>query len=258
MRKNKSDERLKEERLNNQGYLMKIVEYIDFNNITVEFQDEHKAKIHTNYKHFLSGQVKNPYHPTIFNVGILGDKLPAKENGKITKEYNTWSSMLRRCFDEKYKNKKPTYKDVTCCKEWLLFDNFYEWLHDQKNFKKWLSNDKWSIDKDILVKNNKIYSPETCCLVPNKINSLFIKNNAKRNNLPIGVQKHQKKYRACFNFFNKYTEFPVRDTVNEAFMDYKHYKEDFIKEVAKEEYLKENITKECYEAMMDYQVKIDD
>lgn len=252
------EDRIGQENLNYQDCLMKIVAYNKANDITVEFQDKYKSTVHTSYRHFLNGQIKNPYYPTVFNVGILGNKYSTHINGKLTKEYNMWSGMLRRCYDEKYKNKKPTYKNVTCCEEWLLYENFYEWLHSQDNFDKWLNDDKWAIDKDILVKGNKIYSPDTCCLVPIKINSLFIKSNATRGSLPIAVQKHQQKYRACFTAFNKYITLPVRDTIDEAFMDYKQYKEHIIKRIAKEEYDKGNIVKRCYESMMNYEVDIND
>ena len=38
-------------------------------------------------------------------------------------------------------------------------------------------------------------------------------------------------------------------------MEYKKYKEDYIKQIADEEYSVGNITKKCYEAMMNYKVK---
>lgn len=186
----KGKERIGEVRLNNQGCLMKITEYIDANNITVEFQDEYGFKVNTQYGQFKLGEVKNPYYPSVFGVGIIGTKYPLRENGKNTKEYVSWKSVLRRSFDEKLKKRYITYKSVECCEEWLLFENFYEWLHSQENFDKWFNGDKWEIDKDILVKGNKIYSPDTCCLVPHNINSLFTKSNATRGDLPIGVIRH--------------------------------------------------------------------
>lgn len=48
----KKNERLGEERYNNSGYLMKIVEYNNANDIVVEFQDEDKIKVHTGYNNF--------------------------------------------------------------------------------------------------------------------------------------------------------------------------------------------------------------
>lgn len=252
--------RLGEEKTNNQGCLMKIIKYNNSMDIIIEFQDRYKAKIKTQYSHFLSGEIKNPYYKSVFGIGMVGNKYPKSINGKITKEYNTWSGMLRRCFDSKCKKEHPTYQNAICCDEWLLFENFYEWLHKQKNFDKWVSLDKSAIDKDILVKGNKIYSPETCCLVPMIINNLFIKSDASRNDLPIGVSKRNNGFLArCNNpITNKRVCLGTYLTIEEAFLSYKQYKENLIKQVAKEEYDKGNIIKQCYNAMLNYTVEITD
>lgn len=48
-------------------------------------------------------------------------------------------------------------------------------------------------------------------------------------------------------------------TPEDAFYSgYKPHKEDLIKQVAQIEHDKGNITKKCYEAMMNYQVEIED
>ena len=47
----------------------------------------------------------------------------------------------------------------------------------------------WELDKDILVKGNKIYSPDTCCFVPKEVNTVFTKRQSKRGDYPIGVIK---------------------------------------------------------------------
>lgn len=262
----KRNERLGEERLNNQGCLMKIVEYINFDDITVEFQDEYRAKIRTRYGEFINGNIKNPYHKSVCGVGMVGEKYPIwTNNKKVSKEYNIWSHMLKRCFDIKTKEKNPSYKDATCCDEWLLYDNFYEWLHSQSNFDKWLNGEHWCLDKDILIKGNKIYSPKACCLVPNNVNVLFTKTDKNRGDLPIGVHKWKNKYRACVSKFNKdkskkeskhlgYYSTPE----NAFYFGYKPEKEAIIKQIAQEEYDKGNITKQCYDAMMSYEVEITD
>ena len=262
----KLSERLEEKRLNKQGCLATIIEYNGANDMVVQFQDAYKEKVHTSYRHFLSGDVENPYYPSVYGVGILGAKYPAKINKKMTKEYDTWFQMIRRCFDKKVKDKQPTYKDVTCCEEWLLFENFYEWLHSQPNFDKWYrgryNKERWCLDKDILIKGNKVYSPETCCLVPNNVNVLFTNRKNYRGNLPIGVIRHGNKFCAkCMNPFtdNKSQEYlGDYSTPEEAFQAYKKYKESIIKQVAELEYSKGNITKQCYEAMMNYEVEFTD
>lgn len=191
---------------------------------------------------------------------MIGNKYLSKINGNIAKEYNAWSGMLARCFSKKKKDEHKTYQDVTCCEEWLLYDNFYEWLHSQDNFDKWLNNDGWHLDKDILIKGNKIYSPETCCLVPMNVNLLFVRNETTRGKLPIGVCKNRNWFSSCCNnpITNKYEYYGLYNTKEEAFLEYKKHKEDIIKQVAGLEYNKSNITEQCYNAMMNYVVEIND
>lgn len=253
--------RLGEERLNNQGSLMKIVEYKNSSDMVVEFQDDYRAKVNTQYSHFSRGQIKNPYHPSICGVGMIGEKYPISVNSKHTKEYNAWVGIIERCYSEKWKMKRPTYENVTCCKEWLLYENFYEWLHSQPNFEKWYNGKRWAIDKDILNKGNKVYSPETCCLVSLGVNSLFTKCDKIRGDLPIGVSRDGKKFRAyCTNPFTKEFEYLGKfDTSEKAFyLGYKPRKEIIIKQVAEFEYNEGNISKECYDTMMNYIVEITD
>lgn len=260
--KNPISKRLGEIKYNNQNSLMKIIKYNNCNDIVVEFQDQYKANVHTTYQCFNNGEVKNPYYPNIFGVGAIGEKYPTKRNKKDIKEYYAWYAMLRRCYDKKIKEKYSTYKDVTCCEEWLLYENFYEWLHSQENFDKWVTQPRSAVDKDILVKGNKIYSPDTCCLVPQEVNNLFCKSNATRGDFPIGVRfdKRSSIYIAecCGNIKTSKRYLCVDKDPYKTFNEYKQYKEKLIKQVAKEEFDKGNITKRCYDAMMNYQVEITD
>lgn len=92
--------------------------------------------------------------------------------------YVAWQAMKRRCCADEYKVKNPTYGSVTCCKEWLYFSNFKTWMEQQP----WEGMD---LDKDILVKGNLVYSPETCRFVPHAINSVF--RDTTQGEFPIGV-----------------------------------------------------------------------
>ena len=250
-----------EEKLNNQGCLMRIVECINNTNIVVEFQDNYKFRVNTIYANFKSGSIKNPYYPSVFGVGITGIKYPRCIDCKNTREYETWKQMLRRCFSKREKERNHAYIKAACCDEWLNYENFYEWLHDQSNFNQWISGKRWALDKDILIKINKLYSPETCCLVPQNVNCLFLKREAERGRYPIGVSYRKDGFLAsCHNpFTNKREEIGYYSTPENAFyLGYKPYKENIIKQVAEIEYNSGNITEECYRAMMNYEVEIDD
>lgn len=249
-----------ETKYNNQGCLMEIVEYNNSTDIVVEFQDKNRTRVKTQYCNFKSGSIKNPYYPSVYGIGITGNKYPRSINCKVTKEYDAWIHILQRSFDDKCKAKQPTYNDVTCCKEWLNYENFYEWLHNQPNFDKWYNGKRWAIDKDILVKGNKIYSPETCCLIPQNVNCLFLKREAERGKYPIGVRYTDDGFLAtCRNpFLNRTVELGCYSTPEKAFQVYKKYKEMIIKEVGWTEYKTGNITEKCYRAMIKYKVEIDD
>jgi len=117
-----------------------------------------------------------------------------------------------------------------------------------------------TIDKDILIKNNKIYSPDTCIFVPNKINSLFTKRQNSRGNFQIGVSIPDKQYityKAELNIGNGRKKYIGNyQTPEEAFQAYKIAKEEYIKQVADE--YKNRIPKKLYDAMYNYQVEITD
>ena len=267
----KKIDRLGEASLSNEGCVMKIVEYDNANDIIVEFQDEHKYRLHTYYQAFKNGQCKNPFFPSVYGHGYYGvdkednvPKIGELKDGKwcSTWEYNKWMNMLKRCFDNKYKEKHPTYKDTACCERWLCFSYFLEDLEILKQEYNWNVDEKLQLDKDILHKGNKIYSLENCVLVPSWINLLFIKNNVIRGHYPIGVSYHKRdrKYEAQCRINGKLKSLGYYNTIEEAFNVYKIAKEQEIKRIAEECVSKGYITQESklYNAMINYQVEIDD
>lgn len=158
-----------------------------------------------------------------------------------------WESMLHRCYSVKYKIKYPTYNGCTVCDEWLYFSNFKKWFDE--NYV-----EGYHIDKDILVKGNKVYSPETCCFVPQEINKLLTKTNSNRGKYPIGVYKGKHSYLA----FHRSKYIASFHTIEEAFNAYKSAKEQYIKELAEQYFNEGKITKRVYDALMKYEVEITD
>ena len=270
MSRNKID-RTGETNVSKEGCAMKIVEYNSTLDIVIEFQDEHKYRVHTSYQAFKEGKCKNPFYPSVFGHGYLGidkngnvPKISELKDGKWigTWEYNKWQSMLRRCFDNKYKDRYPTYEGVTCCNRWLCFANFLEDLEILKQEYNWDDDIKLNLDKDILNKNNKIYSLENCVLVPQWINSLFTKRDNDRGSYPVGVTYHKiaKKYQAHCNINGKLKNLGYYNTIEEAFNAYKIAKEQEIKRVANECVSKGYMAKDSrlYKAMISYQIGITD
>lgn len=173
-----------------------------------------------------------------------------------TKVGQVWQSMITRCEDKQYHIKEPSYKDCSICKRWHYLSNFKEWFDNPENGYR----EGYHLDKDILVKGNKLYSPDTCCFVPTEINTIFTKNNQRRGGLPIGVSVNQGRegYRGVCTKYGKRHHLGYFKTPEEAFCAYKEAKESYIKEVAQEYYERGEITKKVFDALMRYEVEITD
>ena len=248
---------------NNDGYEMEVIEYETYDNIKVRFLPPYEGILKSKMDHFKDGGIHNPFAPTVSGYGIKGIKYPTRDEMNTKKyalEYLTWCNMLKRSVDKKYEDKFPSYKEVSCDPRWQYYENFYEWMHEQENFEKLKEQNDMNLDKDILIKGNKLYSPDLCTLVPRRINNLLLKSDAIRGQYPMGVHYYprNKKYGAVEGSRDNQRFLGLCDTIEEAFMKYKEAKEQRIKDMAKEEYEKENITKKCYEALMNYTVEITD
>ncbi|HFD2033567.1 TPA: hypothetical protein ACF2DD_002144 [Clostridium perfringens] len=157
------------------------------------------------------GTIKSHFTPTVYDVGIVGKEKVKNKYGKIYPSYITWRNMIQRCYDEKLKDKYSTYKNCTVCDEWLYYPNFKQW-YDNNYYE--VNNEEMHLDKDILNKGNKVYSPETCVFVPQSINSLFIKSDKTRGDLPIGVDWHKANqvYQTRCRVFNVKTLKTIQNT----------------------------------------------
>jgi hypothetical protein len=235
----------------NEGYNVTIIEYRGSMDCVIQFEDgiiiENKS-----YQHIKNGKISNPLHPSVCGVGFNGvGQYKTTYQYIITKQYKVWSSMLQRSYDEKYHLRQPTYIGCSVNPDWWNFQVFAKWFDENYI-------EGFVLDKDVLVKGNKVYSSDTCCFIPQHINSLFIKSNTMRGDLPIGVSynKLTKKFSALCNINGKVKTLGYFNTPEEAFNAYKIAKEAEIKRVANE--YKDTITPECYQAMINYFVEIDD
>ena len=97
----------------NEGSKFKIIEYKGACDVTIQFLDSHKYTKKVTYTRCKTGQIKNPFHPSVHGIGYLGvmsnGEIPkVSENGKQTREYATWRNMLKRCYDPQCLERNPT------------------------------------------------------------------------------------------------------------------------------------------------------
>ena len=206
-----------------------------------------------------SCNVKDPYVPSVHGVGIIGAKYPATVNGVLTKEYILWHSMLVRCYSDTSKKKNPTYEGCKCSENFKSYEYFYDWCHKQIGFDNDGDGNPFQLDKDLLVKGNKVYNESTCVFLPKEINLLLIKRESLRGEYLIGVYWHKTNKafvaRVAKNK-GKQEYLGSFKTGLEAFNAYKEAKEAFVKEQANK--WKDKIDPRAYNALMSYEVSIDD
>lgn len=159
-------------------------------------------------------------------LGVCDISLPYKVIGNkpvYEKIYKLWLGILGRCYKSKeeipcYSHK--SYKNTRCCEDWLYYSKFKAWVEQQD----WEGK---QLDKDLLGDyHNKIYSPETCCFISNKLNT-FLTNKKWGEELPTGVSISNKernllknkpaRYVACIgDMSGKVLKLGLFDTPEEA------------------------------------------
>ena len=199
---------------------------------------------------------RNIVKSSVYRVGIndfeYSIQTGSGQHKKIWIPYKIWQDMLYRCHGRTRDVKIPTYIGVTCCKEWLLFSSFLDWLFSQPYYCK-----SYHLEKDLLVKGNRIYCPERVTLVPSEIN-MFLTNRRKSRNSLIGTyyRRQTERWLSSIHDGEKSKHLGSFATEIEAFDAYKKAKEDRSKFLAAK--YKLCIDRKAYDALMEYSVSVDD
>lgn len=162
----------------------------------------------------------------VHGVGVNDADYKISFKGAICPFYNRWAGMLERCYSKK---QHLCYSDCYVCDDWLLFSNF----------KKWMSSQDWkgkALDKDLLVQDNKVYSPETCVFIPASINNLLLRKKGPKRKCLTGVSYHlnSKRFTAKCSIYSKQLHIGYFKTEIEAHEAYKEVKYAHIRHVAED------------------------
>lgn len=147
-------------------------------------------------------------------------------NGKAasTLSYAKWNSMLNRCRpDGACQREKPTYIGCLVSDEFKDFQTFADWHTQQVGY-----GLGYDLDKDILVENNKVYSKNTCVLIPASLNRFLCDSGGSRGNLPQGISwsKLRLKFQVHLKVSAKSKYLGLFPDLNSAKLAYKEAKED--------------------------------
>ena len=186
-------------------------------------------------------------HKKVYGKGVNDLEI----NTKKDISYRIWHNMLSRTVNELNKSKMPAYKDATVCDEWLIYSNFKKWFDNPNNG----YIEGYELDKDILSKGNKVYSPDTCCFIPHEINSLIRRWERRKGEYPQGVSKNNKNsYKVTVGVRGTRIYVGTFNTVEDASNAYSRAKEAIIKSIAKEYYDEGLLTEKTYNGLISFKV----
>lgn len=171
-------------------------------------------------------------------------------DGKYTKAYRTWHSMLQRVYCPKVQARQPTYLGCSVSDEWLEYQTFAKWFENHE-----YSNHGYQLDKDLLIPGNKVYAPDRCVFVPLQLNSLLNGCSAARGQYKQGVSfyKRDNKFRTDMAINGKRKNLGFFDTELEAYNVYKKAKEENVKHMAN--HWRDDIASNVYDALMNWELK---
>ena len=200
--------------------------------------------------------MSNNTRKSIYGVGIndapyqtlvqvtLEDKYPSGQRRQkaIWKcpYFTKWLSMITRCYSKKFVDKNPTYRDCTVCVEWLYF----------MNFRKWMVTQDWegkSLDKDLLVKGDKVYSSETCIFIPQIVNTFITQRRISQ--YLVGVSRFERddilRARCSNTFTGKGEHLGYFASEEQAHLTWKKRKHELACQLADSEYVTDDRVEEA-------------
>lgn len=135
---------------------------------------------------------------------------------QLCKFYQVWSGMINRCYG---KRDLSHYNGCSVTTDWLTFSNFKMWMESQD----WEGK---ALDKDLIVPDNKVYSPETCVFITQEVNNFILDRKNCRGEHPIGVYFIQRsgKYKSSISRNGILTHLGVFQTPEEAHLAWRSEK----------------------------------
>ena len=193
-----------------------------------------------------SGNIKDRLSPSVYGVGIVGGCFSSSES--TTPAYLAWRGVLSRCYCNKTKERQPSYKNATISEDWLNYPNFREWYLAEKGD----ADIVLEVDKDLLGIGTKVYSKETCLLLPKKINNFLNTMPVFGCTTTINYSPIMCKYLIIVKdgCGNKVFKNIYYDTYREAFSAIVDYKEGVMKSLADE--YKDVLSEKAYNAVINW------
>lgn len=163
-----------------------------------------------------------------------------------TREGILWYGVKDRC----YSGRNKSYIGCSMSENFLDFQYFANWCNNQIGW----NEDGWHLDKDFLVKGNKVYSEDTCLFVPRIINTVFADITPYSSGLTGAIWLDEcKRYQARCCEFGKQQYYGTYKTAEEAHAVWAKKKMEYVHKVA--EMYKGRVRDEVYEKLANFYVE---
>lgn len=239
---------------NNKGLQYEVVKYVTRFEVYVRFAKTNNIQKTTTMS-IKEGYVRDCMSPSVAGVGFLGRSVSNKLSRLERTLYSLWRGMIYRCYDERSlsRAKNESYNYCKVHKDWHNFSNFYKWasLHYKEGLE---------LDKDLLIKGNKVYSEDTCVFLTPRLNKIMLNNSKGRGTTPLGssFEADTQSYRVRYSAEGKDKHVGRFDCPIEAFNAYKEVKEKHIQAMATEDYNLGLISEVVYKALLKFKINEND
>lgn len=234
---------------NNKGDWCTVIDYKDAHNVVIIFDGYENNTKNVSTKALKDGSFRNNYRPTIQGLGYIGEGVYSwSGDDYVKKAYQTFTGMFSRCYDPCTQSKQPAYIGCSVDPRWYNFQVFAKFYVENP-----FCGLGYHLDKDLLIRGNKVYSPEACTLLPPEINSALASTPKSVSGLPLGVNKIDNCYVARLNKTGQGREYlGYYKTAEGAHKVYVKAKEEYIHSLA--EKWKGKIEDRAYQALLNWTV----
>ena len=159
-----------------------VLEYNNVSDVTIKFLNIGNIR-KTATSELRKGEIRDNEAFPVYKVGVMDIPNELKRGQPHPREYSIWNRVRQRCYNENIRYITTSYQEVEMSENFKKYSYFKEWCNKQIGF----DQEGWQLDKDILSKDNKVYSEDTCCFVPPEINCAITNNKSVRGRFPQGV-----------------------------------------------------------------------
>lgn len=187
-----------------------------------------------------------------------GGEYKTRIDGKKTKECQLWENIRTRItyLPTINEGKFGKYASASVDQRWFDFQDFAKWFKSLEFYQ-----EGWQLDKDVLLKGNTIYGPDTCVFLPEEVNkALNIKSRVK-GKIMLGVSYHTISGKIQVQYACKHPDYKLSiylddNQIDYGFSLYKEAREGYIKHLA--EKYKNILDPRAYNALASYEISKED